>query len=122
MLALLNRRLQSGKRFLTFITRLFQLRLLSALFIQQRLLLALLLFQLGFLRGDLFASLFQFGDSLLARLVQIAEVGLQALPTLALFSAKNKLNAGVFALAESGVQLRSEITLLAGFLLLQFGN
>ncbi|VDY36666.1 Uncharacterised protein [Salmonella enterica subsp. enterica serovar Daytona] len=84
--------------------------------------LALLLFQLGFLRGDLFASLFQFGDSLLARLVQIAEVGLQALPTLAFFSAKNKLNAGVFALAESGVQLCGEITLLAGFLLLQFGN
>lgn len=67
------------------------------------------------MRGDLFASLLQFGDSLLARLVQIAEVGLQALPTLALFSAKNKLNAGVFALAESGVQLRGEITLLAGF-------
>ncbi len=75
------------------------------------------------LRGDLFASLFQFGDisSLGAHGSGIAEVGLQALPTLAFFSAKNKLNAGVFATAESGVNCAARLR-SAGFLLLQFGS
>lgn len=57
LLALLNGGFQPGEGFLTFVTRLFKLRLLGALFIQQRLLLTLLLFQFGTLGGDLFASL-----------------------------------------------------------------
>ena len=78
-------------------------RLLGLLIVEQRLLLALLLFQLGFLRVDLFAGLFQLRDSFLPRLVQVAEIGLQALSALAFFAAKDELNTGVFTLAKRGV-------------------
>jgi hypothetical protein len=47
-LTLLNGGLQAGKGFLTLVARLLQLRLLGLLIVEQRLLLALLLFQLGF--------------------------------------------------------------------------
>ena len=96
--------------------------MLGLLFVEQRLLLALLLFQLGFLRGDLFARLFQLRDSLLTRLVQIAKVSLQALPALALFTAEDQLKAGVFTLAECGIKLCRKITFLRIALTFQFGN
>ena len=63
----------------------------------------MLIFQLGFLRVDLFAGLFQLRDSFLPRLVQVAEIGLQALSALAFFAAKDELNTGVFTLAKRGV-------------------
>ncbi|MNT08261.1 hypothetical protein D3C72_1429980 [compost metagenome] len=82
----------------------------------------MLLFQLGFLRGDLFARLFQLRDGLLACLVQIAEIGLQALPALALFPAENQLNTGVLALTKRSVELCCKVTFLSGSLEFQFGN
>lgn len=64
-----DRGLQPGERLLTLIARLLKLLLLRLLIVEQRLLLALLLFQLGFLRGDFFARLFQLRNGLLTRLV-----------------------------------------------------
>ena len=45
--------------------------------------------------------------------LQIAEIGLQALPALAFFTAENELNTGMLALAKRGVQLRCQAALLA---------
>ena len=75
-LSCLDRGLQPGERLLTLIAGLLKLLLLRLLIVEQRLLLALFLFQLGFLRGDFFARLFQLRNGLLTRLVKIAEIGL----------------------------------------------
>ena len=104
---------------MAFISRLLQFRLLSTLFVQQRLLFALLIFQLGFLRIDLFTGLLQLCDSLLARLVQIAEIGLQALPALSLFTAEDELNTSMFTLAKRSIQLSCQTALLRCPLLFQ---
>ena len=96
-----------------------KLCLLGLLIVEQRLLLALLLFQLGFLRGDLFARLLQLRDRLLTRLVQIAKVGLQALAALALFAAEDQLESGMFTLAECGIKLCGKVALLRIALALQ---
>ena len=76
MLALLNGGFQPGNRFLALVTRRFEFGLLGLLLVQQRLLFALFLFQLGFLRRHVFAGLLELGDGFLPRLVQVAEIGL----------------------------------------------
>ena len=110
------------QRLLLALPVMFGVLLLGFLLIQQRLLLALFLFQLCFLRGDLFTGLLQLPDGLLPRLVQIAEVSLQALPTLALFATQNQLDAGMLALTKGGIKLRGEVSFLCGFLLLKLRN
>ena len=100
----------------------FELRLLCFLFVHQRLLLTLLLFQLRFLRGNLFARLLELRDGLLPGLVEIAEVGLQTLPALGFCPAENQLNPSMLTLAERGIQLGGQIMLLCRLLFFQFGD
>ena len=76
LLTLLDGRLQPCQRLFTLVQRLGQLRLLCTLLIQQRLLLALFLFQLGALHSDFFTRLFQLSNGFLSRLVEIAEISL----------------------------------------------
>lgn len=66
-----------------------------------------------------FAGLLKLGNGFLARLVQIAEIGLHALVTLPLFAAKDHLDAGMRPLTKRGIELRGKITLLRGALTLQ---
>ena len=119
MLTLLNGGFQAGKGLFPFVTRLLQLRLLSFLLVDQRLLLALLLFEHRLLHRHLFARFLQFRDGFLTGLVEIAEVDLHPLIALALFTAQHHLDAGMRPLAERGVKLRGEVTLLRRALALQ---
>ena len=119
---MLNGGFQAGEGLFTLVARLLQLALLGALFVHQGLLLALFLFQHRFLHRHVFAGFLQLGDGFLARLVQIAKVGLQALITLPLFAAEDHLDAGMRPLTKRGVELRGKVTLLRGALTLQLGQ
>ena len=67
---MLNRGFKAGEGFFTLVARLLQLALLGALLVHQGLLLALFLFQHGFLHRHVFASLLELGDGFLTRLIQ----------------------------------------------------
>ena len=116
---MLNRGFKAGEGFFTLVARLLQLTLLGALLVHQGLLLALFLFQHGFLHRHVFASLLELGDGFLTRLVQIAKVGLQTLITLPLFAAEDHLDAGVRPLTKRGIELGGKVALLRGALTLQ---